>query len=122
MHGDAPGTVLNQKYELLERAGSGGMAVVWRARTLGAAGFTRPVAIKRILPHIASDPETVEMFIDEAKLAVQLSHPNIARVYDAGATEDGRPYFAMEYVSSAKELGDYVTGADGSVLVVEPAP
>ena len=85
------------RYELLERIGVGGMAEVFRAVQRGAAGFSRPVAIKRILPHIASDPETVEMFIDEAKLAVQLSHPNIAQIFDLGQAE-GKYFIAMEYV------------------------
>ncbi|MEC7521429.1 MAG: serine/threonine-protein kinase [Myxococcota bacterium] len=85
------------RYELQERIGVGGMAEVFRAVQRGAAGFARPVAIKRILPHIASDPETVQMFVEEAKLAVQLHHPNIAQIFDLGQAE-GQYFIAMEYV------------------------
>ena len=60
------------EYELLERIGVGGMAEVFRANALGAEGFSRPIAIKRILPHLAEDTDFVTMFIDEAKIAVQL--------------------------------------------------
>ena len=85
------------RYELIERIGVGGMAEVFQARQRGAAGFERSVAIKRILPEIATDPEIVTMLVEEAKLAVQLSHPSIAQVYDLD--EDGGAYFiAMEYV------------------------
>lgn len=84
-------------YELVERLDVGGMAEVFRARRRGVAGFERTVAIKRILPQIAQDPEIIDLFTQEAKLAVQLSHPNIARIYDLG--RDGDEYFiAMEYV------------------------
>ncbi|MEM6956839.1 MAG: serine/threonine-protein kinase [Myxococcota bacterium] len=84
-------------YELLERVGVGGMAEVYKARQLGEEGFERHLAVKRILPGIASDPDFVAMFIDEAKIAVQLQHPNIAQVYDLG--RDGEELFiALEFV------------------------
>jgi serine/threonine-protein kinase len=86
------------RYELLERIGIGGMAEVFKAVHRGVAGFQRLVAIKRILPSIAADAEIIRMFIDEAKLAVQLSHPNIAQIFDLG--REGDDYFiAMEYVA-----------------------
>ncbi len=85
------------EYELLERIGIGGMAEVYRANSLGAEGFERPIAIKRILPHLAEDEDFVKMFIDEAKIAVQLSHPNIVGIFDLGRF--GNDYFiAMELV------------------------
>lgn len=85
------------RYELIERIDVGGMAEVFKARQRGAAGFERVVAIKRILPAIAADAMVVRMFIEEAKLAVQLSHPNIAQIFDLGEAE-GAYYIAMEYV------------------------
>ena len=93
-------------YELLERIGVGGMAEVFRARQTGADGFERFVAIKRILPGIAADHDFVEMFIDEAKIAVQLSHPNIAQIYDLGM-EDGVYFIAQEYVHG-RDMGAIV--------------
>ncbi|HJL50686.1 MAG TPA: serine/threonine-protein kinase, partial [Polyangiaceae bacterium LLY-WYZ-15_(1-7)] len=84
-------------YELRERIGMGGMAEVFLARQEGADGFERLVAIKRILPGIAEDEDFVKMFIDEAKIAVRLSHPNIAQIFDLG--HDGDVYYiAQEYV------------------------
>src|SRR5690349_2235952 len=73
------------KYLLLDRVNIGGMAEVWRAKTFGAGGFERIVAIKRILPNIAEDKEFIAMFVDEAKITVQLQHANIAQTYDLGA-------------------------------------
>jgi serine/threonine protein kinase len=86
------------RYELLERIEIGGMAEVFKAMQRGVEGFERLVAIKRIHPSIAADPDIVQMFIDEAKLAVQLSHPCIASIFDLG--REGDDYFiAMEYVA-----------------------
>src|SRR5690242_20093190 len=85
------------KYLLLDRVNIGGMAEVWRGKAFAPGGFERLVAIKRILPNIAEDDEFVAMFIDEAKICVQLSHPNIAQIYDLGQ-ESGTYFIAMEYV------------------------
>jgi eukaryotic-like serine/threonine-protein kinase len=85
------------KYTLLERISHGGMAEVFRARTLGEAGFERIVAIKLLLPQVAMDEEFVTMLIDEAKIAGQLSHANIAQIFDLGRAED-RYYIVQEYV------------------------
>ncbi len=85
------------QYTLLERIAVGGMAEVWKARMRGVEGFQKTVAIKRILPHMTDNAEFVGMFIDEAKLAAQLTHPNIVHIYDLGKI--GRDYYiAMEYV------------------------
>ncbi len=86
------------KYILLERISVGGMAEVFKAKSFGVEGFARSVAIKRILPHLAEDPRFVEMFINEAKVAVQLSHANVAQVYELGRFESDH-YIAMEYVA-----------------------
>jgi serine/threonine-protein kinase len=84
-------------YELLERIGAGGMAEVYKARRAGASGFERVVAIKRILPHLAEDEQFVAMFVDEAKIAVHLSHPNIAAIHDLGQA-GGTCFIALDYV------------------------
>src|SRR5688572_1337928 len=84
------------KYELLERLGKGGMAEVYLARLAGPMGVSRYVALKRMLPDIAND-RVSQMFIDEVRLAVRLTHPNIVAVYDFG--QEGETYFlAMEFV------------------------
>ena len=85
------------KYYLLERINVGGMAEVFRAKAFGVEGFERLVAVKRILPHIAEDQEFIRMFIEEAKLAVQLGHANIAQIFDLGVVE-GSFYIALEHV------------------------
>ena len=84
-------------YQVLERISAGGMAEVYKAKQLGADGFERLVAIKRILPHIARDPNFIAMFQAEAKLAVQLQHGNIAQIYQLGRQDDSF-YIALEYV------------------------
>ena len=86
------------KYLLLDRVNIGGMAEVWRAKTFGAGGFERIVAIKRILPNIAEDEEFISMFLDEAKITVQLNNANIAQIYELD-NKVGSYYIAMEYVS-----------------------
>src|SRR4051812_49727679 len=77
------------KYFLLERINVGGMAEVFRAKAFGVEGFERLVAVKRILPNIAEDKEVIPMFIEEAKLSVQLNHANIAQIFDLRVV-DGR--------------------------------
>ena len=82
----------------MDRISHGGMAEVFRAKTFGAAGFERIVAIKLLLPDIAMDNDFVTMLIDEAKIAGQLSHANIAQIFDLGIVND-RYYIVQEYVS-----------------------
>jgi serine/threonine protein kinase len=85
------------KYYLLERINVGGMAEVFCAKAFGVEGFERLVAVKRIRPTIAADPEFVRAFIEEAKLAVQLNHANLAQIFDLGVV-DGQYYVALEHV------------------------
>jgi eukaryotic-like serine/threonine-protein kinase len=85
------------KYLLFERIGSGGMAEVYRARHEGPAGFAKDLVIKMILPAYAEESKFVEMFLNEARLAALLDHPNIVHVFDFGR-EAGRYFIAMEYV------------------------
>ena len=103
------------KYQLLEKIATGGMAEVYRARAFGMAGFEKILVIKRVLDRMAADQEFVEMFIDEARIAVQLQHVNIVQVFDLGE-ESGQYYMAMEYVhgidlsrllSRARNLGSF---------------
>ncbi len=85
------------RHVVLRPLARGGMAELFLVRTTGLKGFEKIVALKRILPQFAGDPEFVKMFLDEARLAAKLDHPNIAHVYDIG--RDGSDYFfTMEYV------------------------
>ncbi len=72
------------QYELLEKFAEGGMAEVWFGRVVGAEGFLREVAVKRLLPASARDPAQVAMFLDEARLGAMLHHPHIVSVLDLG--------------------------------------
>jgi len=97
--GEPEEAVLEQfgNYNLLEKVAVGGMAELFKARQRGVDNFEKIVAIKRILPHLSDNDEFIRMFIDEAKLAAQLSHPNIVQIYDLGKAS-GFYYIAMEYV------------------------
>ncbi|MEM1415477.1 MAG: serine/threonine-protein kinase [Myxococcota bacterium] len=92
------GRVLAGKYELQALAGAGGMAEVFRGVTLGAEGFRRPVAIKRILPELGGNPEFVAMFVEEARVQAALSHPNIVQIHDFDRDEDGGFFLVAELV------------------------
>ena len=85
------------KFILLERVSVGGMAEVYRAKLLNAPEFERFFAIKRILPNLAADKEFVTMFINEAKVAVDLEHPNVCQIYELGRLGESH-YIAMEYI------------------------
>jgi hypothetical protein len=90
------GTCLG-RYELLVPIAVGGMARVWAARLHGQRGFTKLVAIKTVLPHLASDPEFERMLVDEARIASGVRHPNVCEIYDLG-DERNVVYIAMEWV------------------------
>ncbi len=91
------------KYQLIKKLATGGMAEVWLALQTGIEGFNRHVVVKRILPHLAEDPEFVQMFLNEAKIASRFNNPNIAQIYDLGA-ENGTYYIAMEFIHG-EDLG-----------------
>ncbi len=91
------------KYQLLKKLATGGMAEVWLARKSGIEGFAKNVVIKRILPHLAEDREFVEMFRNEALIAANFNHPNIAQVDEFGEA-NGTYYIAMEYIHG-EDLG-----------------
>ena len=86
------------RYEPLKTLATGGMAEIFLAKQSGLEGFEKVVVLKRILPHLASDDEFVSMFLDEARIAAKLSHPNVVQIYDLGKA-DNTFYIAMEYVS-----------------------
>jgi serine/threonine-protein kinase len=85
------------RFELIAEIASGGMATVYLARLSGAGGFQRFVAIKRLHPHLAGDSEFVQMFLDEARLAARLHHPNVVPILEIGESPQGY-YLVMEYV------------------------
>lgn len=85
------------KYELLERIATGGMAEIFRASSISVGGFRKEVALKRILPHLSTDAEFVNLFISEAKLAVTLNHSNLVQVFDFGRVSNNY-FLAMELV------------------------
>jgi eukaryotic-like serine/threonine-protein kinase len=86
------------KYLLLERLNVGGMAEVFTAKAFGVEGFERILAIKKILPTMAEDEEFITMFIDEARISVQLNHANVVHIHELGKHDEAY-YIAMEYVS-----------------------
>ncbi len=86
-----------ERYDVLDRIAVGGMAEVFLAKAYGAHGFEKTLAIKRILPELARDPEFAARFIAEAKVAVKLSHANVVQVFDFGRIGDAL-FIAMEYV------------------------
>src|ERR1051325_10385056 len=86
------------KYLLLERLNVGGMAEVFIAKAFGIEGFERILAIKKILPTMAEDADFITMFIDEARISVQLNHANIVHIHELGRYEQNF-YIAMEYVA-----------------------
>ncbi|MGQ0504495.1 MAG: protein kinase domain-containing protein [Myxococcaceae bacterium] len=85
------------KYTTLRRIGAGGMAEIFKCRLTGIGGFDKTVVVKRILPELLDDAEFVRMFLDEARIAANLSHPNIVQIYEIDQI-DNVPYIAMEYV------------------------
>src|SRR5262249_54140052 len=85
------------RYAIGDEIAAGGMGTVHHGRLLGPAGFARTVAIKRLHPNFAKDPDFVAMFLDEARLAARVNHPNVATTVDVVA-ERGSLLVVMEYV------------------------
>jgi serine/threonine-protein kinase len=101
-----PGMIVGGRYELVEVAGRGGMADVWRGRVLGAAGFTRDVAIKQMHEPLAAQPAYVAMFVEEARLGASLHSPNVAEVYDF-VFDHGHYFMILEWIEGI-DLGGWV--------------
>jgi serine/threonine-protein kinase len=95
-------------YEIVANLSSGGMATLFLARRAGAAGFARHVAIKVVHDHLARDSQFVRMFVDEAKLAARIQHPNVVHVEELGE-HDGTYFLAMEYVHGCS-LAELLSG------------
>ncbi len=89
-----------QRYRVIEKLESGGMAEVFRAESTGLQGFRKQVAIKRVLPHLSRKSKFISMFLDEARLSAQLSHSNCVQVFDIGVGDDAY-FIVMEYVEGA---------------------
>ena len=85
------------KYTLVAKLATGGMAEIFLARLQFDGGFEKLVCIKRILPHLARDPQFVAMFLDEARVVARISHPNVCQVFELGEIDD-QYYIAMEYL------------------------
>ena len=85
------------KYTLLRQLATGGMAEIWLAEQRGPGGFNKRMVIKRILPHLAGEGDMAQMFVDEARIVAQLTHPNIGQVFELGE-HDGDYFIAMEFI------------------------
>jgi serine/threonine protein kinase len=93
----SPGSAVGS-YILVAKLATGGMAEIWLARQVGLRDFERVVVVKRIIESLSADAAFVEMFLDEARIAAQLAHPNIVQVFDLGQ-HAGAYYIAMEYLA-----------------------
>ncbi len=89
-----PGTLLGDRYRIISKLGAGGMGEVYRATDLRLG---QPVALKFLPEEMAQDPKALARFHNEVRIARQVAHPNVCRVYDIGEVE-GIPYLSMEYV------------------------
>ncbi len=85
------------RYQLLKKLAVGGMAQIYLARQVGPEGFEKLLVVKRILPHLAENDDFITMFLDEARIAARLNHPNIVQIFDLGAQDDSY-FIAMEFI------------------------
>src|SRR6185437_1218894 len=106
-----------QRYRVLKRLASGGMAEVFVAESAGIEGFRKQVAIKRVLPQLSKKEQFIAMFLDEARLSAHLSHSNVVSVFDIGVG-DGTYFIVMEYVDGA----DLKAVMDHSRKLARPIP
>ncbi len=88
------------RYDILARIAKGGMAEIYLARQKGMVGFSKLVVVKRILPHMAEEPALLDMFMQEARLAALINHPNVVQIHDVGEWE-GNYFIAMEYIEGS---------------------
>jgi serine/threonine protein kinase len=114
----APARIIG-RYALYDRIASGGMATVHLGRLIGPVGFARTVAIKRLHPQFAEDPEFVSMFLDEARVAARIRHPNVVPTIDVVAI-DNELFLVMEYVQG-ESLSRLMTVATGRQQRLPPA-
>lgn len=109
----------SKKYKLIRRIGTGGMAEVFLARQSGLQDFQKLVVIKRILSTFSESPVFVDLFLQEARIAARISHPNVVQIFDLG-TDEGRYFMAMEYVEGW-DLREILNHAK-DILAWMPAP
>ena len=91
---------IGQRYELFGAMAAGGTATVHLGRLHGTAGFMKPIAIKRLHPHLAADPILRTILVEEARLVSRISHPNVVAVHDI-VEDDGELFLVLEYVHGA---------------------
>ncbi|MBA3818351.1 MAG: serine/threonine protein kinase [Deltaproteobacteria bacterium] len=101
-----PGLIVGGRYELIEVAGRGGMADVWRGRVRGDSGFVREIAIKQMHQHLATQPTYVAMFVEEARLGSAISSPNVSEVHDF-VHDRGNYYMVLEWIDGI-DLGTWI--------------
>ncbi|CAN5780735.1 hypothetical protein BH11MYX2_BH11MYX2_14740 [soil metagenome] len=101
-----PGMIVGGRYELIEVAGRGGMADVWRGRVRGDSGFVRDVAVKQMHQNLASQPQYVAMFVEEARVGSSMQSPNVAAVHDF-VHDRGNYYMILEWIEGV-DLGTWV--------------
>jgi serine/threonine-protein kinase len=106
-----PGTPVLRRYSVVGKLAQGGMAEVYLARQQGPAGYNKLVVVKRVRPHLANDSDFVGMFVNEARLAAMINHPNVVQIFDLG--DQPRPanlgggtdwFLAMEYLDGRDML------------------
>src|SRR5206468_4481454 len=100
------------RYQLLGLLGQGGMGRLYIAERRGIQGFVKIVALKRIQPHLADSKQLREMFLNEARIAARLEHPNIVATYELGEV-DGNYFISMEYLSG-EDLAAILTRCQGA--------
>ena len=93
------------RYEVVGEIAQGGMAAVYLVRRHDGHGFDRLLAMKVMLPHLSREQRFVDMFLDEARIAAFVHHPNVVQVFDVGTTRDGLPYMVMEYLRGRSMTG-----------------
>jgi serine/threonine protein kinase len=103
-----PGTVVLGRYQIVGKLAQGGMAEVYLARQVGPGGYQKLVVCKRVRPHLSQDEDFVGMFVNEARLAAMINHPNVVQIFDLNdeVGADGRPdyFLAMEYLDGRDML------------------
>ena len=107
-------------YELIMRIGRGGMASVWIARERVSPNTSRLVAIKAMLPDLASEPEFVSMFLDEVRLVSAIRHPNVVDVYEVGE-QNGVMWMAMEWIEGESLHGIFTEASKRQIIPIEIA-
>lgn len=107
------------RYEIITPIASGGMGTVYAGRLVGIAGFERLVSIKVIHPHLAAKTSFIEMFLDEARLAARIHHPNVAEIHEVG--EDHGIYYMVGELVLGQDLHRLIETADGQGMTI-PRP